>query len=110
MSSEADGGRIPLSHSRQVTIDTLVEHFANDAMDVDEFERRVDLAHGAATTDALKDLVRDLPGGGDLPAVAGQGAAVPAPILDYTVTSAANVSGGASKSSFRQECMSKTMA
>jgi hypothetical protein len=79
-------------------------------MDVDEFERRVDLAHGAATTDALKDLVRDLPGGGDLPAVAGQGASVPAPIPDYTVTSAANVSGGASKSSFRQECMSKTMA
>jgi hypothetical protein len=51
-----------------VTIDALCEHFANDAMTVEEFERRVDTAHNAATLEELRELLRDLPGGG-LPAV-----------------------------------------
>jgi len=71
MSDEADLP-LPLERTRQLTIDALCEHFANDAMEVEEFERRVDIAHAAATTDALRDLLRDLPGG-DLPAVAGAG-------------------------------------
>jgi hypothetical protein len=59
-----------LDHTRQLTIDALCEHFANDVMSVEEFERRVDGAHSAVTSDELRDLLRDLPGG-DLPAVAG---------------------------------------
>jgi hypothetical protein len=55
-----------------VTIDALCEHFANDAMTVEEFERRVDTAHTAANVEELRELLRDLPGGG-LPGVAGDG-------------------------------------
>ncbi len=68
MSSETQGGQ-PLSQTRQVTIDALCEHFANDAMGMEEFERRVDVAHRATTAEQLKDLLRDLPGG-NVPAVA----------------------------------------
>jgi hypothetical protein len=41
-------------------------------MGVEEFERRVDLAHTAESASELNELLRDLPGG-DLPAVAGPG-------------------------------------
>jgi hypothetical protein len=63
----------PLDHTRQVTIDALCEHFANDVMDVEEFERRVDVAHTASSNAELRELLRDLPGG-NLPAVSGTGA------------------------------------
>lgn len=58
----------PLGPTRQVTIDALCEHFANDVMTVEEFERRIDVAHGASSVDELRHLLRDLPGGG-LPAL-----------------------------------------
>ena len=35
MSEQADGTRAPLDHTRQVTIDALCEHFANDVMSVE---------------------------------------------------------------------------
>ncbi len=69
MASDSAGGQ-SLSQTRQVTIDALCEHFANDAMGMEEFERRIDVAHRAATAEELKDLLRDLPGAG-VPAVAG---------------------------------------
>src|SRR5688572_17114739 len=68
-----EGVATPLSQNRQVTIDALCEHFANDVMTVEEFERRVDTAHQAETIDELRELLRDLPGGG-LPVVASDGA------------------------------------
>jgi hypothetical protein len=89
MASEPGSGRQPLSHTRQVTVDALCEHFANDVMSVEEFERRVGAAHRAQTVDDLKELLRDLPGG-DLPAVAGK-ASVPAPLPQRRVTAAAHV-------------------
>ena len=67
----------PLGPTRQVTIDALCEHFANDVMSVEEFERRNDVAHGASSVDELRALLRDLPGGG-LPAVRGASQTVPA--------------------------------
>jgi hypothetical protein len=67
----------PLGPTRQVTIDALCEHFANDVMTVEEFERRVDLAHGASSVEDLRALLRDLPGGG-LPAVRDASQVVPA--------------------------------
>ena len=92
MGHEAEGGRAPLSHTRQVTIEALMEHFANDVMDMDEFERRVDAAHAATGADSLKELLRDLPGGGDSPAVTGADAGTElTTIPQYTVTSAALV-------------------
>lgn len=68
MSEGAEPARAVSEETRQITIDALMEHFANDAMDVDEFERRVGIAHTAETADELKDLLKDLPGGGELPA------------------------------------------
>lgn len=52
----------PLSQTRQVTIDALCEHFANDSIAMEEFERRVEIAHRAASAEELKELLRDLPG------------------------------------------------
>ena len=89
MTQQTGGDPGPLDHTRQVTIDALCEHFANDAMSVEEFERRVDSAHQAATAEELKGLLSDLPSG-DLPAVVDQGTQ-PAPIQDYAVASPEHV-------------------
>lgn len=90
MPQEADDRRPPLDQTRQVTIDALMEHFANDVMDVDEFERRIDVAHAATSTDELKELLRDLPGG-DLSLVVRDGPATdPAHRPQYTVSASAN--------------------
>jgi hypothetical protein len=61
-----DSGAGAFGQTRQQAIDALCEHFANDALSVEEFERRVDLAHKAETADDLKKLLTDLPTG-DLP-------------------------------------------
>jgi hypothetical protein len=91
MAEEAGGSRLPLNQTRQVTVDALCEHFANDVMSVEEFERRVEVAHKAATVEDLKELLKDLPGAG-VPAVReGQQTPAPAPTPRYTVTSAAHV-------------------
>ena len=62
--NEPGGGG--LSDTRQQAIDALCEHFANDAISVEEFERRVDLAHKAESSADLRKLLQDLPSG-DLP-------------------------------------------
>jgi hypothetical protein len=51
---------------RQETIDVLCEQFANDALSVEEFERRLDRAHEAMGLEDLRKLLSDLPSG-DLP-------------------------------------------
>jgi hypothetical protein len=61
-----EAGGEDLSTTRQQAIDALCEHFANDALSVEEFERRVDQAHQAGSTDELRKLLADLPSG-DLP-------------------------------------------
>lgn len=77
MTTEPRGaGRAPLNHTRQVTIDALCEHFANDAMSVEDFEARIDEAHRATTVEELRSLLHDLPSG-NLPA--NRDATVPAP-------------------------------
>ncbi len=81
----------PLQKSRQVTIDALCEHFANDVMAVEEFERRVDVAHRASSSEELKALLQDMPGGGDLPATTTVGASMPVASRGYGVTDAAHV-------------------
>lgn len=91
--SEGSEGSRPLSdQTRQITIDALMEHFANDVMDVDEFERRVGIVHKATSPDELKELLRDLPGGGDLPAVRDEDSSGEvAHTREYTVTSSARI-------------------
>ncbi|MDZ7781166.1 MAG: DUF1707 domain-containing protein [Gemmatimonadota bacterium] len=51
----------PLERSRQKAVDELCEHFANDRLTVEEFERRVDSAHQARTSAELRGLLDDLP-------------------------------------------------
>jgi len=55
-----------LGEIRQKAIDALCEHFANDALSVEDFERRLDLAHKAQGTQELRRILEDLPSG-DLP-------------------------------------------
>ncbi len=90
MAEGTDGGGAPLKHTRDVTIDALMEHFANDVMDVDEFERRVGAAHAATTSHDLKALLHDMPGGGNLPAVSGHQTS-PTSMPGYHVTGASHV-------------------
>jgi hypothetical protein len=98
MANESDAGLAPVANTRQVTIDALCEHFANDIMSVEEFERRVDAAHSATSVDALKKLLQDLPGGG-LPAVVEpQTTSTPEPNSQFTVTLAGQVKEKASSS------------
>src|SRR5262245_52420977 len=47
--------------AREKVIAALQEHFAHDALDVDEFERRVTLAHTREAPEEIEALVADLP-------------------------------------------------
>jgi len=47
-------------NSRERVIEALSTHFANDTLDVDEFEQRVDLAHRATSIAELEELLADL--------------------------------------------------
>lgn len=50
-----------LAHHREETIDRLCRDFAEDAFDMDELERRLDLAHAATSVEQLDRLVAGLP-------------------------------------------------
>jgi hypothetical protein len=89
MSEGGERSPAPLNHTRQATIDQLMEHFANDVLDVDEFERRVDRAHAATTSSELQEILSDLPGSGDLPAVRDD--VTPAVSREFSVASPAHV-------------------
>jgi hypothetical protein len=51
---------IALRDRREVVIAALMEHFTKDVLDVEEFDRRIDLAHQARSMAELDDLVVDL--------------------------------------------------
>jgi len=50
-----------LGPQRDATIEALCEHFADDVLSVEEFERRIDTAHRATTQADLEALLQDLP-------------------------------------------------
>ena len=50
-----------LEDARQRTIDTLMEHFANDVLEMTEFEKRLDRVNESTTQAALDELLADLP-------------------------------------------------
>ena len=84
----AQGGERPggaLNHRVEATVERLMEHFANDVLDVDEFERRVDLAHAATSRDELQALLADLPGASSVPALRPDGTNAPAPRPGFRV-------------------------
>ena len=51
---------VALRDRREQVIATLTESFAHDLFDVDEFDRRIDLAHRATALAELDELVKDL--------------------------------------------------
>lgn len=51
---------IALRDRREAVIAALTDHFAKDVLDVDEFDRRIDLAHRARSLAELDDLVADI--------------------------------------------------
>jgi hypothetical protein len=67
-----------VSEAREKVIAALQEHFAHDALDVEEFERRVTLAHQAESVTDVTALVADLPVLADVPAPLPKAALVPA--------------------------------
>ncbi|NNF25648.1 MAG: DUF1707 domain-containing protein, partial [Gemmatimonadetes bacterium] len=58
--------------ARTHAIDLLSEHFAQDHLTLDEFERRVTRAHSARTMKSLQALLLDLPTG-NVPATIDEG-------------------------------------
>lgn len=68
MTEEAGRGMPASERGRQETIDALCQAFAEDRLDLADFERRVELAHGAGTTAELRRLLSDLPAERELPA------------------------------------------
>jgi hypothetical protein len=51
---------IALRDRREAIIAALTDHFSKDVLDLDEFDRRIDLAHRALTVAELDALVTDL--------------------------------------------------
>ena len=88
MSNDGGTSRAPQGQ-RQAAIDRLMEAFAEDVLDVDEFERRLDQAHAATTSAELQALLSDLPRQSNLPATPGQvarsGVPASAPTQSYSV-------------------------
>lgn len=56
---------VALGARRDSVIDSLSTHFANDALGMDEFEQRVDLAHRATSVAELDELLSDLASAAD---------------------------------------------
>lgn len=69
---------VVLQAHRERTIAALCGHFANDRLSVEEFERRLDVAHRAFTPPDLDGLLADLPALRETP-LAGPAPQVPAP-------------------------------
>jgi hypothetical protein len=69
-SPETRLARTRAHEARERVIAALQEHFAQDALDVEEFERRVTLAHQREAPAEIEALVADLPVLPDVPASA----------------------------------------
>lgn len=54
---------LPSEDQRQQAVDALSEHFAADRLTLEEFERRVAIAHRTRALEELESLLRDLPSG-----------------------------------------------
>ena len=79
----------PFEQDRERTIDALSDHFAGDRLTVEEFERRVDVAHRARSHDELQAILSDLPAPSR--GLAPRGVPVPAEGSSYSVADEATV-------------------
>jgi hypothetical protein len=73
---------------RDGVVDALVEHYAQDRIEIAEFERRVELAHQSRTREELHGLLADLPAleGTALVTSGGLAAGMPGTALDPGAT------------------------
>jgi hypothetical protein len=76
---------VPLGAERERVIARLSEAFAQDQLEVEEFERRVSLAYEARATAALVRLTRDLPAAAAPPALRDEPPAQIASVLSSVV-------------------------
>lgn len=67
MTERKAGGGSGSNEERQRVVDHLCQAFAEDRLSVEEFERRVDVAHRARDSRELKALLEDLPEESTLP-------------------------------------------
>jgi hypothetical protein len=74
----APPGLISLRDARERTIALLSKHFADDVLDVDEFDRRVSLVHRANSVAEVEAVAAGLPGVSTPPAPQVPAALVPA--------------------------------
>jgi hypothetical protein len=58
--SPEPGAVVSVEGERERTIALLSEHFAQDNLSMDDFEKRVELAYRAASVPSLRELTRDL--------------------------------------------------
>jgi hypothetical protein len=72
--------------ARERVIAALQEHFAHDVLDVDEFEKRVTLAHTSEDTRAIEALLEDLPALAQAPAPAASARAMLVPATEVRPT------------------------
>lgn len=68
MTQEGGQGMPASQRGRQETVDALCQAFADDRLDMADFERRVELAHRAGTSAELRTLLADLSPERNLPA------------------------------------------
>lgn len=61
MTESPGAGRPGLEAARQRAVDALMDHFANDHLDMPEFERRLDVANRSTRESELTELLADLP-------------------------------------------------
>lgn len=54
------GTAVSVEGERERTIALLSEHFAQDSLSMDDFEKRVELAYRATSVPALRELTRDM--------------------------------------------------
>lgn len=62
--NDATPPALPLSERRDRIVDALCRHYANDHLTLEEFERRLDLAHQARSAGELDALLDGLPATG----------------------------------------------
>jgi len=56
-----EGPEPGIERRREQAVERLMEHFANDDLEVEEFERRLDEAHRSQTAEELNRILADLP-------------------------------------------------
>ena len=89
---------VSVRDARERTIATLSQLFAEDVLDVDEFDRRVTLVHRAASVAEVEEIIADLPAAKNAPAPAPKKTTALVPAKDVrTSQTIVNILGGSNR-------------